>query len=42
MIIIIIEKKKDHSHHLTKYEGKGKKSHFLNFLVNWGKFGSAI
>ena len=26
---------KDHPHHLTKYEGKGQKFQFSNFLMNW-------
>ena len=33
---------KDHLHHLTKHEGKGQKSKFSNFTVNWGKFENAI
>ena len=32
----------DHLHHLTRYEDKGTKPQFSNFLVNWGKFRSAI
>ena len=43
---------KDYSHHLTKYEVRGKKSQFVNWelfwelgtessFVNWEKFGNS-